>query len=139
MWSRRAGGAAALALFGLGACTYPQQPPPQATAPLTVPGFVPAQSAALTATPTPPPLPIPIPPMVTGTPPAAQVEVIPPNPGSGAVWQPGHWQWTGAGGTGWAWMPGQYVAPPTAASQWVPGRWTHETGRGWLWVDGHWS
>jgi len=43
--------------------------------------------------------------MVTA--PAPYVEVMPVNPGSGAVWIAGYWGWGGA------------------QRQWVPGRWEH--------------
>lgn len=131
-----AGGVAAAALVSLAACGAPQQPP-QNTAMLSVPGVVPAQTSAQVPTMTPPP-----PPMLVMTsplaPPAAQVETIPPSPGGGAVWQPGHWQWTGVTGSEWQWAPGQYVVPPTTVSQWVPGHW-QRGGQGWVWVDGHWT
>ena len=137
MRSLCAGGVAAAALVSLAACSVPQAPPPQENATLTVPGYVPAQAPVSTLTPPPPPAL-----QVMTSPPApppVQVEAVPPSPGGGAVWQPGHWQWTGIAGSDWQWVSGQYVVPPAAVSQWVPGHWEQQVGRGWVWVGGHWT
>jgi len=136
-----AGGVAAAAVLSLVGCELPQQPPPpQQGAELSVPGVVPAQTAAAVPTPT-PPTPPPFPVLVATVPPQpppVPVQTVPASPGGGAVWQPGHWQWTGVTGSEWQWAPGQYVVPPTAMSQWVPGHW-EQRPQGWVWVDGHWA
>jgi len=112
-------GIAAAALLGVSACGEPAPQPSQVT--VTTP---PPSPAYVVTTPPPPP--------------QAQVEMIPPSPGGAAVWQPGHWRWTGIAGSQWQWQPGQYVMPPSTASHWVPGQWM-QSGNGWVWVDGHWA
>jgi WXXGXW repeat (2 copies) len=42
-------------------------------------------------------------------PPAPVVEVAPPPPAPGYVWQPGYWSWNGVQ---YVWVPGVYVVPP---------------------------
>jgi hypothetical protein len=111
------GGVLAVAFFSLTSCGAPQ--------PTQVVVTTPPPSAPLT--------------VVPATPPQAQVEMIPPSPGGGAVWQPGHWRWTGIAGSDWQWVSGQYVIPPATASRWVPGQWMQQAGGGWIWVDGHWG
>jgi hypothetical protein len=67
------------------------------------------------------------PPPVVETPP-------PPPPTPGTVWTPGYWSWNG---TGYVWVPGQYVVAPFPDAVWIGGRWVHRGPR-WGWVDGHW-
>jgi hypothetical protein len=135
MRSLCAGGVAAAALVSLAACSVPQSQPPQDMSSQSVPGVVPAQSAVVVPAYTPPLQ------VVTSPPaqPVAQAEAIPPSPGGGAMWQPGHWQWTGIAGSPWQWVAGEYVVPPTTVSQWMPGHWENRFGQGWVWVDGHWT
>lgn len=116
MRSLYTGGLFAATVLGLTACGG-SPPPTQVTV------ATPAPSAPLT---------------VIGAPPPPQVEVIPPSPG-GAVWQAGHWRWTGVAGSEWQWVPGQYVVPPVTASRWIPGQWVQQPGGGWSWIDGHWG
>ncbi|GAC1343174.1 MAG: hypothetical protein NVSMB18_18500 [Acetobacteraceae bacterium] len=52
--------------------------------------------------------------------PAEQV-MSPPPSRTAQIWQPGHFDWTGA----------QYV--------WVPGAWVQRAGHGTLWQDGYWE
>src|SRR5262245_55201508 len=40
-----------------------------------------------------------------GVMPPPRVEVIPPVPGPGYNWVPGHWAWRG----GWVWVPGHHI------------------------------
>lgn len=69
-------------------------------------------------------------------PPAVQIETIPPPPLSAdaQIWQPGHWDWTGAA---YAWTPGRWVARAGHGAQWQPGYWTVANGA-WTWVPPHW-
>jgi WXXGXW repeat (2 copies) len=67
-------------------------------------------------------------------PPAPVVEVVPPSPAPGYVWQPGYWSWNG---TQYVWVPGAYVVAPFVHAVWVPGAWVRH-GPGWIWVAGHW-
>lgn len=70
-----------------------------------------------------------------GPPPAPLVESVPPAPGYGASWQPGHWAWNG---DHWVWILGHYAYPPASATTWVPGHW-QESSTGYTWVAGHWE
>lgn len=67
-------------------------------------------------------------------PPPPRYEVRPYRPYAGAIWVPGHWQWTGRGHV---WVGGYWARPPRRYHNWVPGHW-RSTPRGWVWVDGHW-
>ena len=67
-------------------------------------------------------------------PPAARIEVQPTAPDMRAVWDPGHWNWTG---DQYVWMPGRYIERPNVAMRWEPGRWMADNGN-WVWMDGHW-
>ena len=91
--------------------------------------------------------------VVVMQPPPAPQESMPPAPAaSGYTWLPGHYTWH----DGWQWEPGQWVpgnvrpmpapydespssvAPPSGASQWVPGYWDYN-GSDWAWTRGHWE
>ena len=54
--------------------------------------------------------------------PPVRAEQVPAPPASQTtlIWQPGHYDWTGA----------SYV--------WIPGAWVERAGRGTLWQDGYW-
>ena len=67
-------------------------------------------------------------------PPAPVVEVVPPPPAPGYVWQPGYWSWNGVQ---YVWVPGAYVVAPYVHAVWVPGAWVRH-GHGWVWRAGHW-
>lgn len=69
-------------------------------------------------------------------PPPTQVEIIPKPPVSATplVWQPGHYEWNGAG---YVWYPGQYVQQAGHGTLWQPGYWTN-TGGTWIWHPGRW-
>ena len=69
-------------------------------------------------------------------PPPTQVEIIPKPPVSATplVWQPGHYEWNGAG---YVWYPGQYVPQAGHGTLWQPGYWAN-TGGAWSWQPGHW-
>lgn len=68
--------------------------------------------------------------------PEAPAELIPKPPPSGdtLVWQPGHYEWIGAG---YVWYPGQYVTQDGHGTLWQPGSW-QRTRSGWVWQPGHW-
>lgn len=68
--------------------------------------------------------------------PAMTVEVIPNPPVSATpiIWQPGHWDWNGAG---YVWTPGQYVPNTGHGNLFMPGWWA-QTASGWQWQPAHW-
>jgi hypothetical protein len=70
-------------------------------------------------------------------PPPTQVEIIPKPPVSAVplVWQPGHYEWNGAG---YVWYPGEYVQRAGHGTLWQPGYWSR-TGAVWAWQRGHWE
>ena len=59
-------------------------------------------------------------------PPAPVIEVVPPPPAPGYVWQPGYWSWNGVQ---YVWVPGVYVVPPYVHAVWVPGAWVRHGPR----------
>lgn len=67
-------------------------------------------------------------------PPAAIVEVAPPQPSSVHVWIAGCHEWRH--GT-WVWMAGRWVVPPHSGGVWARGHWVRHH-RGWVWVGGGW-
>ena len=69
--------------------------------------------------------------------PALLPDPIPKPPVSAEVlmWQPGHWDWTGAG---YVWQPGQYVPAAGHGYLWMQGYWDH-TPAGWTWLPAHWT
>ena len=68
--------------------------------------------------------------------PPVRVEEVPkPPPTSQAlVWQPGHYEWNGAG---YVWYSGEYVPQAGHGTLWQPGYW-QQTAAGWTWQPGHW-
>lgn len=87
----------------------------------------PAPSPYGTVAPTPPP------------PPESQLVPEPPAAGGTVVWQPGHWAYTGAAGSPWTWINGQYVPAPPGMTSWVPGQWLQQANGTWRWAPGHWA
>ena len=69
--------------------------------------------------------------------PALQPETVPKPPVSAEVlmWQPDHWDWTGAA---YVWQPGQYVPAAGHGNLWMPGFWDF-TPAGWTWRPPHWT
>ena len=67
-------------------------------------------------------------------PPAKRAEIPPAAPSPQALWDCGHWSWSGAR---YVWTPGHYIERPQADANWIPGYWQQETG-GWAWVEGRW-
>jgi hypothetical protein len=72
--------------------------------------------------------------VVNQQPPPVQPEVIPPAPGAGYVWSPGHWEWQGQ----WLWVGGYWVAPPAVGMVYVAPGWEHHPHGGWAYHGGHW-
>ena len=79
----------------------------------------------------PPPTMVPPPPTASVPPPPPHAELVPPPPqGVGpAVWQPGHWDYTGMASNPWSWQGGHYVRPPNGETTWVPGQWSQRAER----------
>ncbi len=69
--------------------------------------------------------------------PPSTVEIVPKPPVSPVpmIWQPGHWDWTGSG---YVWIPGQYLQAEGHSNQWVTGYWV-KTDSGWVWHPAHWA
>ena len=67
--------------------------------------------------------------------PPLPVEIVPKPPVSEAqlVWQPGHWDWTGAN---YAYQQGHY-APLHGSTTWMPGFWTQPPGGQCVWNPAH--
>ena len=68
--------------------------------------------------------------------PAPQAERVPEPPRSRdpLIWQPGHYDWNGAGFT---WTPGRWVQRAGHGTLWQDGYWRSD-GNGYAWVLGHW-
>lgn len=68
--------------------------------------------------------------------PAPQAEVIPPAPGSVAVWYwvPGDWAWHGR----WVWRGGYWARRPHPGAVWVRGGWVWRHHHR-VWVGGYWQ
>ncbi len=68
--------------------------------------------------------------------PATTIEVIPKPPVTATpiIWQPGHWDWNGAG---YVWTAGQYVPNVGHGNLYMPGYWARSTA-GWQWQSAHW-
>ena len=158
---RHLSGVAAIALtaLGLSAC-YPPPPATVAGAPAELatglppqppPYYVPPAATAPSYSPTgltqpygPTTLPGATIPSSAGTtfvgiapfaPPPPQVETPAQPPSPLAVWQPGHWSWSGGQ---YVWIAGHYVQRPTPTANWVPGYW-QQGPNGWVWTEGRWA
>jgi hypothetical protein len=128
-----AGASVAAALLALAACQSPEPSVKTAqTAPTTTITIASAPAPVVTAPATVV--------LAPNPPPQAQVEFVPPAPPNApyAVWQPGHWRWSGANGVQWQWVAGNYVMAPPGYHAWVPGRWQPQPS-GWMWFEGHWA
>lgn len=73
--------------------------------------------------------------------PPLQAEVIPKPPVSAIplMWQPGHWNWNGAG---YDWAPGEYVPAAGHGNLWMPGYWAAGPGGAGaplVWQPAHWE
>lgn len=71
--------------------------------------------------------------VVDRAPPAPRVETQPAPPGTGAVWVPGYWNWTG---TQYDWVAGHWESGRSGYA-WVPHRWEMVNGR-WQLTGGTW-
>jgi hypothetical protein len=69
--------------------------------------------------------------------PPPQAEMIPKPPVSEQplIWQPGHWDYTGAS---YAWTGGAWVLRAGHGTAWQDGYWTQVNGA-WSWVAPHWT
>lgn len=90
------------------------------------------------APPAPAGLPVPTAP-VRPPPVHAELVPLPPLGGGPVVWQPGHWDYTGAARNPWGWHHGHYARPPHGDTTWVPGWWSQEPNGSWIWLRGHWA
>ncbi len=68
-------------------------------------------------------------------PPPKLAEIPPPAPSPRALWQSGHWCWTGAK---YEWTRGRYAERPAPTANWIPDYWREEPD-GWTWVAGQWT
>jgi len=64
----------------------------------------------------------------------AETMPLPPVTATPLIWQPGHWDWTGAG---YAWTPGAFVPRGNHSDQWMPAHW-ELVGSAWVWQPAHW-
>jgi hypothetical protein len=64
----------------------------------------------------------------------AETMPLPPVTATPLIWQPGHWDWTGAG---YAWQPGAYVPREGHSNRWMPAHW-ELIGSTWVWEPAHW-
>jgi hypothetical protein len=77
----------------------------------------------------------------TQAPPENQRDIIPPCPGSVALWYfiDGHWDWRG----NWVWVPGHWRTRPHPGDIWLRGKWVEQTNTAtqtnvYVWQKGHW-
>lgn len=73
--------------------------------------------------------------VVTIGPPQIRIDAQPPSPGEAFVWAPGHW---GRNASGYAWIQGSWLMPPSAGMLWTPGYWRPQPG-GFAWQAGRWG
>jgi hypothetical protein len=73
--------------------------------------------------------------VVTIGPPQIPVDAQPPSPGGAFVWAPGHW---GRNPSGYAWIHGSWLMPPSPGMLWTPGYWRPQPG-GFAWQSGRWG
>ncbi len=59
----------------------------------------------------------------------------PPLSAEALMWQPGHWNWNG---TGYVWLPGQYVPAAGHGPLFQQGYW-RQSPSGWTWQPAHWT
>jgi hypothetical protein len=69
--------------------------------------------------------------------PAPRPEVIPKPPVTATplLWEPGHWNWTGAG---YVWQQGRYVPRGNHNGMFMPGWWRQDPSGTYHWVPAHW-
>lgn len=66
--------------------------------------------------------------------PELRTEILPQPSMAGAVWEPGHWAWNGAG---YDWEAGRYLPRPPQG-RFVQGHWAVR-GNAWMWAPAHWE
>lgn len=59
---------------------------------------------------------------------------VPPRSSVVLIWQPGHYDWTGSG---YAWVPGEWVDRAGHGTLWQDGYW-QDTPQTSAWIAGHW-
>jgi hypothetical protein len=67
--------------------------------------------------------------------PVAEFVPKPPVSAEALIWQPGYWDWTGAG---YEWRAGRYIRAAGQGNMWAPGYW-EDTPGGWAWRPPHWT
>jgi len=67
-------------------------------------------------------------------PPRAETIPKPPVTATPLLWEPGYWNWTGAG---YVWHPGRYVPRDGHGNMFMPGWWRLD-GTTYEWVPAHW-
>ncbi|HUE18481.1 MAG TPA: YXWGXW repeat-containing protein [Stellaceae bacterium] len=68
-------------------------------------------------------------------PPPLPVYAEPPLPDDGYIFIPGYWAWTQSG---YYWVPGTWVEPPSPGLLWTPGYWAFVDGQ-YVWYAGYWG
>jgi WXXGXW repeat (2 copies) len=108
--------AVALGIVALSACSTPPHTSAEVTA---APSVAPGAAAILAAFPPPP----------------KRAEIPPPAPSAQALWDCGHWSWSGER---YVWIPGRYIERPDPHANWLPGYWQQQEAGGWAWTEGRW-
>jgi WXXGXW repeat (2 copies) len=67
-------------------------------------------------------------------PPRTEMVPTPPKSSVPLIWQPGHYDWDGAG---YVWAPGQWIERSGHGTLWQDGYWRREDGT-YVWVPPHW-
>ena len=67
-------------------------------------------------------------------PPKEELVPVPPQSSVPLIWQPGHYDWNGAG---YIWVPGRWVGRAGHGTLWQDGYWRRE-GNAYVWVPAHW-
>ena len=69
--------------------------------------------------------------------PQLKYEPVPPAPGpeQDYLWQPGHWDWTGAK---YAWVQGTWIERHLGYHEYRQGVWVRHSGD-WEWSSAHWQ
>jgi hypothetical protein len=76
--------------------------------------------------------------VAANTPPPAMPDYEQPEcPSDGYLWQPGYWAYA-PGRSDYYWVPGAWVAPPTAGVLWTPPYWGYEGNR-YVFHIGYWG
>ena len=77
----------------------------------------------------------PLPPDHPPVPPSRAEQVpVPPRSNVTLIWRPGHYDWNGSGYT---WIPGEWIDRAGRSSLWQDGYWRQVSGRS-VWVPAHW-